>query len=111
MRADCIVLRRALKPSALDRSRMACRLARLLENNEQSKQSQRGDQQELVIINISDDLRLLRDQGIERRSAGSSNRAHELCDGWVFEAAIDCGDICRDVGMVDLGHGGQERAE
>ena len=67
---NCIVLRRALKPSALDRSGVVCRPARLLENNQQSKQSQRGDQQQLVIIDVSDDLRLLRDQGIERRSAG-----------------------------------------
>ena len=29
----------------------------------------------------------------------------------VIEAAIDRGDVCRDVGMIDLGHGGQEGAE
>jgi hypothetical protein len=44
--------------SAFDRSSVAGQPIRLLENGEQGNESQRCHQQQLVIINISDDPRL-----------------------------------------------------
>lgn len=90
---------------------MSWRPTRFFENDEQRKQGQRSDQQQLVIINISDDLRLLCDQGIERRSAGGSKWAQERRNARILEGAIDRGDVCRDVSMVDLGIGRQQRGE
>ena len=83
--------------SAGSHSVASWRSARLRENDEQC---QRGDQQQFIIVDVGDDLRLLRDQRIEGRSAGRSKRAQEVRDARVFERTIDRGDICGDVGVV-----------
>ncbi len=97
--------------STLHDSCMSWRPARFFENDEQRKQGQRSNQQHLVIVNISNDLRLLRDQGVERRSAGGGKWAQEWRNARILEGAIDRGDVCRDVSMVDLGIGRQQRGE
>ena len=105
---NCTAFRHALKPSALDGHRGIGRSARFSENDEQQKQGRRGDQQQ-VVIHMSDDLRLLRDQ-VERRPAGRGERVHELRDTGIFEGAIDWGNRCGNIRMIDLVVGGQERA-
>jgi hypothetical protein len=72
---------------------MVGRALGFLEDEEQRNQGERGDHQELVVIDVSNDLCLLRDQSVERRPPGSGKGAQELRSGGTLECAIDCGDV------------------
>src|SRR5258708_4611413 len=47
----------------------------------QRDRGERDDHQQLEIIDVGKDLRLLRDHGVERGTAGIRHRIPELCDG------------------------------
>src|SRR5215471_11347975 len=64
------------------------RCARLLEDEDQRKRRERRDHQQLVIVDIGDDLRLTRDQGVKRGASCGANRVQELRDRRMFERAI-----------------------
>jgi hypothetical protein len=58
-------------------------VGRLPEDDEQRDYGECRDHQQLVIINVGDDLRLLRDHGVECGATGGGERIPELCDGWI----------------------------
>jgi len=62
-----------------DRVIRAAPAGRLLEDDEQREHGERRDHQQLVVVYVSDDLRLLGDDGIERGApaavSGFQNRA------------------------------------
>jgi hypothetical protein len=76
--------------------------ARPFEEDEQRKDGERGDHQQFVIVNISDDLRLLRDHGIEPRSPAGRCRIPGLRDRGAIEEPIDGGDVLNDLRVVHL---------
>jgi len=69
-----------------------------LKDDEKRDDDQRGDHQQLVIVDIGDDLRLLRDHGID----GGGERIPELGNGRVLKDSIDGRDVLDDVGVIDL---------
>jgi hypothetical protein len=82
-----------------------------LEDDKQRDQGKRRDHQQLVVIDVGDDLGLLRDHRVGRRAAGGGERIPELRNGRVVERPIDGADVDRQVGVVDLGIRGQERID
>jgi hypothetical protein len=110
-RNNCIAVEGAFKPSAFDCSRVLGYAAGFLEYDKQRKQGESSDHQQLVIIDVSNDLGLWRDQGIERRSSGGVKWAQEVRDDRVFEGAIHCGDVGRDIGVIDLRAAGEHRVD
>jgi hypothetical protein len=75
---------------------------RVLEDDQQRDYGDRRKHQQLVIVDIRDDLRLLSDQGVERRPPGSGDRIEELGNRGLFERTIDGGDMRCDLGVVHL---------
>ena len=55
-------------------------VGRLPEDDKQRDRGERRDHQQLVVVDIGNDLRLLRDHGVERGAAGGGQRVPELRD-------------------------------
>ena len=81
---------------------------RLLEHDEQRDHGECGDHQELIVVDVGDDLRLRGHDRIKGSPPGGGDRIPELHDGRVLEGAVDCGDVCCDVGVIDLRVADQE---
>ena len=77
-----------------------------MEDDEQRDHGERRDHQQLVVVDVGDDLRLPRDDGIERGASGRGQRIPELCDRGIIERAGHCRDILRDVGVMDVSAAG-----
>jgi len=88
--------RRRLRRESVEAGRQCYRIivasiaGRLLEQDEQRGHDERRDHQQLEIVDVCNDLRLLRDDGIECRASGIGGRIPELCDGRIFENAVHC---------------------
>src|ERR1700730_9695415 len=85
-----------------DRMTLIAAVGRLLEDDEQRDHSERRDHQQFVIVDVGDDLRLLRDHGVECGASGGCKRIPELCDGWIGEDSVHGGDVLHDFGVVHL---------
>jgi hypothetical protein len=85
-----------------DRMVLAAAVGRLLEDDEQRDHGERRDHQQFVIIDVCNDLRLLRDHGIECGASGGGKRIPELCDGWIGEVSVYGGDVLHDFGVIHL---------
>ena len=81
---------------------LAAPAGRALEDNEQRDHGERRDHQQLVIVDIGNDLRLLRDRGVERGASGCGEWIPKTRDAWVGENPIDGSDVLHDVGVVNL---------
>jgi hypothetical protein len=81
---------------------------RFLEDHEQRDHGKCRDHQQLIIVDVSDDLRLLRDHSIECGAAGSRQGIPELCDRRILERAVHCRDVLRDLCVVDLRVAGEQ---
>ena len=57
---------------------------------------------QLVIVDVSNDLRLLRDYGVERGAASGGQGIPELSDRWALERPVHPRDVLRDVGVIRL---------
>ena len=75
---------------------------RLLEHDKQWDDEERRDHQQLEIVDVGNDLRLLRDHGVKCRAPAGSRWIPELCDSWGFEHAVHSGDVLNDIGVVGL---------
>ena len=75
---------------------------RLLEHDQQGKYGKYRDHQQLIIVDVGDDLRLLRDHGVERSTSGGIERVPEAHDHRALERTIYGGNVLHDVGMIDL---------
>ena len=79
---------------------LRARMGGLLEDGEQRDHGERCDHQQFVVVDVGDDLRLLRNHGVERRPPSFAGGIPELCDGRSFEHAVDDGDVLNDFGML-----------
>ncbi len=75
---------------------------RLLKHEKQRDHGKRRDHQQLVIVDVSNDLRLLRDHGVERGTASGGQRIPELCDRWALQRPVQRRYVLRDVGGIRL---------
>jgi len=82
-----------------------------LEHDKQENGGDGGDHQQLVVVDIGDDLRLLREQGVERGAACGGEGIQDVRDGRIVEAAVHRRHVSRDIGVVDLGKIGQKRVD
>jgi hypothetical protein len=69
--------------------------SRRAESDEQRNHGDRRNHQKLVVVDVSDDLRLPGNRGIERRPAGRGNGIRELCVGLSNDrlTAVTCAAI------------------
>src|SRR6202050_4374259 len=81
---------------------MAAPGSRLREDDEQGQHGDHRDHQKLVVVDVSNDLRLLRDHGVESGASGCGERRPELPDAWIVECPVDGCDVLHDVGVIDL---------
>ena len=82
--------------------------SRFLEDDEQRDHGKRRDHQQLVIIDVSDDLRLLRDHAVKCGAAGGGEGIPKLCDRRILERAVHCRDVLRDLCVIDLCVAGEQ---
>ncbi len=79
------------------------------ENQQQRKHGQRRDHQQLVIVDIGDDLRLLVITASSAARPAAVSGSQKCATSRIFEAAIDRRDVRGNVGVIDLGVAGQQR--
>jgi hypothetical protein len=71
----------------------ATTVGRFLKHQKQWDHGKRRDHQQLVIVDVSNDLRLLRDHGIERGAARGGQWIPKLCNGRALERSIHRGNV------------------
>jgi hypothetical protein len=81
----------------------AVRAGRLLEEEDQRERQERQNHQQFEVVDVSDDLGLQCDGGVERGAPGGGERTPQMRDGWVSEQAVDRGDVTPDFGVILLG--------
>jgi hypothetical protein len=73
-----------------------------LEHDQQRKHGKHRDHQQLVVVYVGNDLRLLRDHGIECGASSGSQGIPELCNRRVVERPVHRRNVLHNVGMIDL---------
>ena len=73
-----------------------------LEGDEQGDNEERRDHQQFVIVNVGDDLSLLRDHSVERGTSGGGYRVPELRDHRVLKHSVNGRHVLGNVGVIHL---------
>src|SRR4051794_13164999 len=77
-------------------------MGRWLEDDEKGDHDERRDHQQLVIVDVSDDLRLASDHGVECGTSGGSERTPKPRYHRILEHPVDGSNVLRNVGVVYL---------